>query len=341
MKKLRVLVIVREGLVPPDTLKGHDAKDIAEWKSEYDVVTTLREMGHEVLPLGVFDDLGPIRQAIRDWSPHVTFMMLEEFLGVVAYEYAVVGYLELMQQAYTGCNPFGLMLSKNKATAKRILAHHRIRTPRFGVFPRGKTRLRTKRLTFPLFIKSTTEDASLGIAQASIVRDEAALDERVRFIHESIETDAIAEQYIEGRELYVGVIGNQRLQTFPPWEMVFSKMPEHMPRIATARVKWDIEYQKKYGIITQRAEGLAPEVEKQISKLCKRVYRALNMSGYGRMDLRLQEDGKVFLIEANANPNIEYGEDFAESAESIGIKYEALLQKIINLGLRYRAPWRS
>jgi len=341
MKKLRVLALVREGLVPPESMEGYSDKEIAQWKSEFDVVGTLREMGHDVHPVGVFDDLGPIRQSIRDWSPHVAFVLLEEFHGVAAYEYAVVSYLELTRQTYTGCNPIGLILSKDKATAKRILAHHRIPTPQFDVFVRGRTKTRAGRLPFPLFVKSTMEDASLGIAQASIVRDQDALVERVRFVHETVQSDAIVEEFIEGRELYVGVIGNRRLQTFPPWEMLFSKMPDDMPRVATASVKWDPKYQKKYGIKTRRAKDLSPEVEKQIAKLCKRAYRALNMSGYARMDLRLRDDGRVFLIEANANPNLAYGEDFAESAESIGIAYEALLQKIINLGLGYHAPWKG
>lgn len=341
MRRLRVLALVREGLVPPDKLEGYSDKEIAEWKSEFDVITSLREMGHDVRTVGVFDDLGPIRQAIRDWSPRIAFMLLEEFHGVAAYDYAVVSYLELMRQAYTGCNPIGLMLSKDKATAKRILSHHRIPTPRFSVLSRGRTAMGSRRLPFPLFVKSTVEDASLGIAQGSIVYDDESLADRARFVHETVESDAMVEQYIEGRELYVGVIGNHRLQTFPPWEMLFSKMPDDTARVATAKVKWDRKYQKKYGIKTRRAKGLLPELENRISKLCKRAYRALNMSGYARIDLRLQEDGRVYLIEANANPNLEYGEDFAESAESIGIGYETLLQKIINLGLRHHAPWKG
>ncbi|MBN2216750.1 MAG: D-alanine--D-alanine ligase [Pirellulales bacterium] len=341
MKPLRVLALVREGLVPPESMEGYSDKEIAEWKSEFDVVGTLREMGHDVRPVGIFDDLGPIRQAIRDWSPHVAFVLLEEFHGVATYDYAVVSYLELMRQAYTGCNPIGLMLSKNKATAKRILAHHRIPTPRFDVFVRGRAKKRAGRLPFPLFVKSTIEDASLGIARASIVQNDAALADRVRFIHDTVRSDAIVEEYIDGREIYVGVVGNRRLQTFSPWEMVFTKMPDEMPRVATARVKWNPEYQKKYGITTRRARDLPPEVKNQIVKLCKRTYRALNLSGYARMDLRLRDDGRVFLIEANANPNLAYGEDFAESAHATGIDYETLLQKIITLGLGYHAPWKG
>jgi D-alanine-D-alanine ligase len=246
-----------------------------------------------------------------------------------------------MRQPYTGCNPVGLMLSKDKALTKRILSHHRIPTPQFATFALRKKVKRPKRLEFPLLVKSVAEDASLGISQASIVTDDESLAERVQFIHEQVGSDAIAEQYIEGRELYVGVIGNRRLQTFPVWEMLFSRMPDDVPHIATARVKWDTEYQKKYGIDTRAATDLPPGMELRISKLCKRVYRALYMSGYARIDLRLRPDERAYVLEANANPNLEYGEDFAESAESAGVSYETLLQRIISLGQRYQAPWKS
>lgn len=339
MSKLRVLVLVREGHVPPETLHGVSDQELTPWKAEFDVCETLRHLGHEVLPLGVYDDLTPIRKALSDFSPDITFMLLEEFHGVVTYDFAVISYLELMQQPYTGCNPRGLLLTKDKALSKKVLAFHRIPTPRFAVFPRGRTVHRPKKLSFPLFVKSVVEDASFGIAQASIVRDDEALYQRVQFIHEKTGDDAIAEQYIEGRELYVGVLGNTRLTTLPAWEMNFGKLPEDVARIATSRVKWDHKYQQKYDITTHAAQDLDEATQLALAKLCKRVYRALSMSGYGRMDLRMTHGGEVYVIEANANPNLEYGEDFAESAHSIGIDYEALLQRILNLGLSYRAAW--
>ena len=341
MSKLRVLVLVREGHVPPETLDGVSEKELDAWKAEFDVCETLRRLGHEVLPLGVYDDLGPIRNALHDFEPNITFMLLEEFHGVVTYDFAVISYLELMQQPYTGCNPRGLLLSKDKALSKKILTYHRIPTPRFAVFPIGRTVHRPKKLAFPLFVKSVVEDASFGISQASIVTNGAQLAERVTFVHEKTSDDAIAEQYIEGREIYVSVIGNQRLQTLPPWEMSFGSLPDDTAKIATSRVKWDRNYQHKHGITTHEAKGLSEETLAKISKVCKRIYRALNMSGYGRMDLRLTESGEIYVLEANANPNIEYGEDFAESAEIAGISYESLLQRIVNLGLRYKAAWMS
>lgn len=339
-KKRRVLALVREGHVPPESTEGFSDAEIDAWKAEFDVVDTLKSMGHDVLSLGVYDDLGPIRESLREFQPDIVFMLLEEFHGVVTYDHAVTSYLELMRQPYTGCNPRGMLLSKDKTLCKKILAYHRIPSPQFMVFPPGRRVRRPKRLPFPLFVKSATEDASLGISQASIVHTDEALAERVRYLQELTSGDILAEQYIEGRELYVGVIGNERLQTFPTWELLFSKTPDDQPKIATRHVKWDRKYQDRHGIKTQAAQDLPEGVDARIHKICKRVYRALGMSGYGRMDLRVTDDGQIFVLEANANPNIEFGEDFSESAESIGITYESLLQRIINLGLKYKAPWQ-
>jgi D-alanine-D-alanine ligase len=343
VNRLRVLVLLHEDLIPPATIAGMTDDELARvpWKTEFDVVATLREMGHEVYPLGVVGELAKIRQALAEHRPHVAFNMLEEFDGVALYDQHVVSYLELMKQPYTGCNPRGLLLARDKALSKKLLAYHRIRVPRFAVFARGRTVRRPRALHFPLFVKSVTEEASMGISKASLVRDDAHLVERVGFVHESVGTDAIAEEYIEGRELYVGMLGNRRLTTFPIWEMHFRKMPPDVPRFATGRVKWDVDYQKKWGIDTSAAEGLSPPLERRIVRTCRRAYRVLDLSGYGRMDLRLRADGEVFLLEANPNPQIGYGEDFAESAEVGGIAYDRLLQRIMNLGLRYRAPWKG
>ena len=340
MKKLRILALVREGLVPPESMDGFSEKEIAEWKVEFDVVSTLQHMGHDVNPIGVYDDLSPIRTAIKSWQPDIAFMLLEEFHGIGAYDHAIVSYLELMRQPYTGCNPRGLLLSKDKALSKKILSYHRIPTPKFVMFPKGRRAKLPKRLEFPLLVKANLEDASAGISQASIVTSEESLLDRVKFIHDKVDSSAIAEQYIEGRELYVGVLGNRRLQTFPAWEMLFTNMPDDVAKIATAKVKFDEDYQKRHGIETGLAKGLSEEQQAQVARICKRVYRALNMSGYARMDLRMRDDGNMFVLEANGNPNIAYGEDFAESAEKLGVSYEALLQRIINMGLNYKAHWQ-
>ncbi len=340
MKKLRTLVVVHASLVPPESLEGHADKEIAEWRTEYDVTATLRQSGHDVRCLGVLDSLTEMRLAIKEWKPDIVFNLLEEFNGIVTYDQHVVAYLELLRQPYTGCNPRGLMLSRDKPLSKQLLAYHRISTPRFAVIRRGTRVHVPRKLHFPLFVKSATEDASLGIAQASVVEDAARLKERVAFMHEQIGSDALVEEFIEGRELYVGVIGNGRLTRLPVWEMVFGTMPASLAGIATRKVKWDKEYREKYGIITRAAEELPSAVLAQLDKLSRRIYHVLGLSGYARMDFRVTADGRVYVLEANANPNLEASEDFAESARAAGIAYADLLERLMSLGLSYRAQWR-
>src|SRR5581483_9541682 len=188
---------------------------------------------------------------------------------VVIFDQNVVSHLELLKLAYTGCNPRGLLLSRDKSLSKKLLAYHRITVPEFDVFRIGRPVRRPKRLSFPLIVKSLTQEASIGISQASVVDSDEKLKERVVFIHESIGTAAIAEQYIEGRELYVGVIGNQVLQSLPVWELFFSNMPEGSRRIATDRVKWSVKYQKKYGIDSGPAKDLPDEKCNELQHLCK------------------------------------------------------------------------
>lgn len=339
MRKLRALVLMHETLVPPVSLEGYSESEILEWKTEFDVVNTLREIGHDVLPLGVYDDLGDLRRAKEDFKPHIVFNLLEEFHGVGVYDHHVVSYLELLKQHYTGCNPRGLLLSRDKPLAKKILSWHRIRTPGFFVVARSKKTRKPAAFEYPLLVKSASEDASMGISEASVVRDDAQLEERVRIIHEETQTDALVETFIEGRELYVGLIGNRRVKTLPIWEMYFHNAKPDSTRIATSRVKWDPDYQKKLGIETTEAD-LPKSVKEEIERVCKRTYKALSLSGYARLDLRLRDDGQVFVIEANPNPNLSFGEDLAESAELAGMNYEQLLTKIISLGLNYQAEWR-
>jgi len=341
MKTQRALVVVHASLVPPESLEGHEEKEIDEWRTEYDVVSTLKAAGHSVRCVGVLDSLTELRAAIADWKPDLVFNLLEEFDGIVTYDQHVVAFLELLRQPYTGCNPRGLMLSRDKSLCKQLLAFHRVPTPQFAVFRRGAHFRPPRRLKFPLFVKSTIEDASLGIAQASVVEDAARLKERVEFVHEQIKSDALVEEYIEGRELYVGVMGNDRLTRLPVWEMVFGSMPDSLAAIATRKVKWDKRYQKRYGITTLAAADLPPGIEARLDRLSRRIYRALGMSGYARMDFRVTPTGDIYVLEANANPNLEAAEDFAESARAAGIDYRELLERLMTLGLGYRAEWRA
>ncbi len=334
--KLRVLTLVHRHLIPPDKVDEGTDITAAPWRTEYDVTTTLTAMGHEVHTLAVHDDLSDLRRAATELKPHIAFNLLEGFDDITIFDQNVVSHLELLKMPYTGCNPRGLVLARDKSLSKKLLAYHRIPVPEFEVFRAGRPIRRPKRLTYPLIVKSLTQEASIGISQASVVDSDERLEERVRFIHESIGTAAIAEQYIAGREIYVGILGNQQLQALPLWELDFAEMPDGSRRIATDRVKWNVKYQEKYGIDSGPAQGLTPEAASRLHHLCKRAYRALELSGYARIDLRVDETGHPWVLEANPNPQIARGEDFAASAEAAGMSYEAVLQRIINLGLRWQ-----
>jgi D-alanine-D-alanine ligase len=339
-KPLRIAVLVHHELVPPAEPPDESDPDKELRKTEDDVVFTLRAMGHEVEPIGISNDLGVIDVAIQDDRPHVAFNLLEEFAGYPLFSQHVVSYLELRRLPYTGCNPLGLALSQDKALTKKILHYHGIDVPRFAVFPVGIKVKRPARLAFPLLVKSLVEEGSRGISQASIVETDEKLAERVEFIHRTTGKHAIAEQFIDGKEVYVSVIGNRNLQTYTPWELDMENWREGVPKIATSNVKWNVAYQKKIGVVTKPAvldaeQERNDELLNKLQRLSKRIYRILDLSGYARLDYRITPDGRMYLLEANPNPQIARDEDFADSAAHCGVSYERLLQKIVTLGLRY------
>jgi D-alanine-D-alanine ligase len=337
MKKLRVLVLVHPDLLPPDSSKGYSEQEINEWKTEYDVVRTLRRAGHDVRALGVHDELKPIREEIDCWKPDVVLTLLEQFHGEAIYDQNVASYLELMHVPYTGCNPRGLMLARGKDLSKTLVHYHRIPVPAFVVFPMRRKVRRPPRLALPLIVKSLSEDGSYGISQASVVDSDEKLAERVGFIHERIGTPAIAEQYIEGREIYVGVLGNERLRVLPLWELEFGNMGQGDRPIATEKAKHDPDYQERRGILHGPAKNLAPELITRIQRIAKRIYRTLELDGYARIDFRLAADGTPYFLEANPNPEIAESQEFAAAARHDGIKYPDLLHRILALGMQRAA----
>ena len=334
MRKLRILVLAHPDLVPPDVISALSPRESFDIKTEYDVISTLRKIGHDVHVLGVQWELRPVRETVDVLKPDIVFNLMEEFHGETVYDHNVVSFLELMKVPYTGCNPRGLMLSRGKALSKKLLHYHRIRTPEFAVFPMGRKVRRPKRLEYPVIVKSLIEHSSLGISRASVVDSDEALAERVRMVHERIGTDAIAEQFISGREMYVSVLGNDRLVAFTPWELVAEKAEPGEPLIATAKAKHDIDYQAKKGIVIQAVQQLHPEVEARLLHDSKRIYRILELSGYARVDFRIDAEGKHYFLEANPNPDIAEHEEFASSAAFDGLPYPKLLERIIRLGLR-------
>lgn len=335
MKKRRVLLLVREDHVPPDSIEGLSDREIKPWKGEFDVREGLLEQGHRVEVLGVDDDLDAINHARRDFRPHIVFNLLEEFAREQSFVAYLLGYLEMLGQPYTGCSPVGLLYAADKARQQRALRQHRIPTPGFFEAPRGRKVRRPERMAFPLIVKSQTSHGSMGITQASVVFDDASLNERVESIHDTMDTDAIVERFIPGRELYIGVMGNKRLEHFPIWELRLENLPANAPFVATEKVKWDLAYQERVGLETGPALPLPDGIAERVVRIARRAYRALEQSGYARMDFRLTDDAQIYLIESNPNPDLTYGEDFAKSAELAGIEYPRLLDRIISLGERW------
>lgn len=334
---LRVMMLVHVTLVPPEDLNDPDDPRMETYRTEYDVKQALVALGHEVRVVGVYDDLAPVRKTIEEWQPHIAFNLVEDFAGVGAFDYYMVSFLAMMKIPYTGCNPRGLLLARDKALSKKLLAFHRINVPEFTVFPYGRVVRPSRTMRYPVIVKSLTEEGSVGIAQASYVENAEQLRERVALIHEKFQGDAIAEQYIDGRELYVTVLGNNQLRVLPIRELAFRGTTEGAPRMATYKVKWDPKYRERWGIDYQFASDLPEGVAERVAKLCKRIYRILDLSGYARIDLRLAPGGELYVLEANPNPGIARDEDSTLSAKKAGIGYKDFIQLIVQLGLRAHA----
>jgi len=343
-RPLNILALMHEALVPPETTEGLSEKQIQPWKMEYDVTVTLEQtLGHRVTCLGLYGDLRPLAEALDAQKPDLVFNMMEEFDGCGAWDQHLVAYLELRSQRYTGCNPRGLTLARDKALSKKLLDYDGVPVPRFEVFEKPVTHCQqaarlikgATALPLPLIVKSLSEEGSVGLSRRSVVKSEAALARRVAQIHTLTGGAAIAEEFIEGREIYVGVLGKGRqLQTSVPLELQFKKLPLGAPNIATSRLKWDYAHQRELGVATRPAQ-LSRAQTRELVRLAKHVYRALSLSGYARLDFRLSaHDGRFYLLEANPNPSLAYGEDFAEGWELAGLDYPTLLTHILRLGLR-------
>jgi len=330
MKK-KILVVFNTTVPRPPDFDYTEKLKEKDWETEKDVISALKSLGHDYALLGVYDDIDLISDKIKEYKPDGVFNLVERFKGDTSYDRDVASYLDLQGVPFTGCGPTGLTLSKNKGLSKKILSFHRIRVPRFEVFQKNKKIAPPKKLRYPLFIKPLKEEASFGIAQASHVETEEQFMQRVQFIHENMGQDAIVEEYIEGRELYVSIMGNGRLQVFPVRELKFTQVPDEEPKFASYRAKWDTNYRKKWGIRNQFPGTLPHGVVEKIEKMCKKIYRLLSLNGYARLDLRLTAEGEVVFIEANPNPILSRWEDFAESGVKSGLTYPKLIEKILGL----------
>jgi len=332
-KKLKVLVLF-DGTSPTaldqDFSKEMKTKD---WKTEADVMAALGKLGHTAEHLAIYDNVDLVRQKLEAFAPDILFNLVEQFRNNPGFDQNIASFFEMQGLPFTGCGATGLTLCKHKGISKKILHYHGIHVPNFVVIPRGQRIGRPRQLEFPILVKPVKEEASYGISQASFVQTDEQFRERVAFIHEKRNADAIAEQYIDGRELYVSLMGNVRLIVFPIREMIFGDVLPNEPKIATYNAKWDEEYRKRKGLRNEFAEGLDPALVSEIEETCKRIYRLLTIDGYARIDLRLTHESKLYFIEANPNPHLAGDEDFALSAEKAGLPYPQLIDRIVRQGM--------
>jgi len=298
-------------------------------EAEYDVARALMALAHDVLMVGVAEQLAPVLDRLAAFQPKLVFNGCESFRGRARHEYAFATVLEMHGYRYTGSSPTGLLVARNKSLTKKILAHHGIRVPAFAEFRPGEKPLRPSELRFPLIVKPLLEDASVGISQASVVEDDTDLAARVKFIHEKFRQAAIVEELIEGRELYAGLVGNETLQVLPIVELTFGESDgEH--RIATYKAKWDEEYRKRKKIKNVFAKGLSDAVSAKIGDICTAAFHALWLQDYGRVDLRLTHDDEVYVLEVNPNPFLAAENEMADAAEKAGMTYTGFIQRIVD-----------
>jgi D-alanine-D-alanine ligase len=305
--------------------KGHDV--VVD-----QVAAALREAGHKPSILGVHGDVDKLLRGLRRRKPELVFNLLETFgesqLGAVG----AVGLLDLLGLRYTGGGPGEYYLQEDKALTKKLLAFDHIAYPDFAVFSQDAGLETGGSLRMPLFVKPLRMDASIGIGAKSLVHSTTEMMKRVLEIHEKVKDAALAEEYIEGREFYVGVLGNGNPRAFPPIEMDFSGLPEGKPHVLDSRAKWDEKSAEYKGTKAVVAE-VPDEVRARLQKVALDAYRALRVRDYGRIDLRLTETGEVYVIEVNASCYLERSGEFAQAAEADGIAYPALINRIVEAAL--------
>ena len=329
--KLRILVVFDQGAPPPEDGNYSALMREVAFDTERFVIKSLTGMGHEVKPFGVFNDIHDLIEELRERTPDLVFNLCEAFNNDRNQEPNLVGLFELMKVRYTGAGPAALRLCKDKGLSKKILSYHRIPIPRFVVSRRRRPLKHLKRFTYPAFIKPLGLEGSEGIAQMSFAENERDCLDRVTFVHDSLKVDAIVEEYIDGRELYVGLLGNHRLQVLPPRELFFEQVPDGEPKFATFRAKWDEAYRKRWGIRSGPAREIPEPTRRRITEICRKVYRLFEIKGYARIDLRLNGRGEVVFLEANPNPSLSWWEDFAQSAKRANLEYDELIRRIVGL----------
>jgi D-alanine-D-alanine ligase len=339
VRRLRVLVLFEVHDPPaPDEEYDRRMKEEPDWRTEGHVVSALRELGHEVHLGAIWKNPREIIDLVERIQPDLVWNFVQTFHGSRYYESNVAGVLELCRVRYTGCGHRALMICQDKALAKKILKHHRVPVAPFVVSHLERPLKKLSKSIFPVIVKPLAEEGSVGISRDSFAESEEQALARIAFLHERRKQDVIVEHYVEGREIYVGVVGNERLTVLPPRELKFTKVPEGEPKFASFKAKWDDDYRERWGILNAFADDLPEPLLRALRVMARRVFRVLQMRGYGRIDMRLTDDGRLYVVEANPNPEIAKGEDVAEAARATGTGYPELIERIAALGLSTSLP---
>lgn len=336
---LRILVLFEVHDPPaPDEEYERRMREESDWRTEGHVVTALKALGHEVHLGALYKNPRDVIDLVERIHPDLVWNFVQTFHGTRYFESHIAGVLELCRVPYTGCGHRALMLCQDKALSKEILKHHRVPVPAFVVSRRSQPSKKLQRAIFPVMVKPLAEEGSVGISRDSFAETEEQALARANYLHDRLKQDVIIERYVTGREIYVGVLGNDRLKVLPPRELKFSKVPEGEPKFASFKAKWDEGYRERWGIFSAFPDDLSESLQRSIATVAKRVFRALQMRGFGRIDLRLTDEGKLVVVEANPNPEIAQGEDIAEAAAKAGMPYNALIERIVTLGLGRSNP---
>jgi D-alanine-D-alanine ligase len=314
--------------------------DDGENSKEYDpvvpqVARTLRKLGHRVSVLGVHGDVKRLVAGLARRKPDLVFNLMEMFGENVFGDIPVTGLLDLLGVDYTGSGPGELYLSQDKGLTKKLLAFEDILYPRFAVFSRDTAFETGGNLRMPLFVKPLRSDASLGIGGKSLVQDWTGLMERVSAIRREVDDAALAEEFIDGREFYVGVVGNSQPKALPPVEIDFTGFPEGVPKVMDSKAKWD-ERSKEYKGTRSILAQLPDELRARLQKVAVDAYRALRVRDYGRVDIRLTDTGEIYVLEVNASCYLERNSEFAMAAAAAGLDYPRLIERIVDLALARR-----
>ena len=290
--------------------------------------------GHECRRVAIDASVIPVVETLSQDRPDLVFNLAESFGGKSALESNVAALLNLLDLRYTGSSPAGLVVAGDKTLSKKVLSFHGIRTPEFATVYRGAVDWAGE-IQFPLIVKPPQEDASLGITQKSLVRDVKELLEKIGELQTEYQSPALAEQFIEGREFYVGVLGNANAKALPIIELDFSKFPSDRPRIASWAAKWgdegDSQGAEFEGTESVFPENLPDEWRERMQKVAVEAFHAMRLRDYARVDMRVTENGDVYVIEVNPNCYLEAKSEFARAAERDGLSYDALIGQIVEL----------